>query len=90
MTPRERADRAKQLLEDPVLASAFSDVREQIVQKLEGMPVSDVEAQHSLTITLQVLKQLKTQLARYTDEIVLDNARAKHESWIQRARQRLT
>ena len=90
MTPREKADRAKLLLEDPVFNHVFSDIRDQIVMKLEVCPVSDVEAQHDLTLTLQLLKQLKTQLARYTEEIVLDNAKARQESWLKRARQSLT
>ena len=90
MTPRERADRARQILDDPVFAHVFTDIREQLVAKLESCPVSDVEAQHDLTITLQLLKQLKTQLARYCDEIVLDNAKARQDSWIKRARQSLS
>lgn len=90
MTPREKADRAKLLLEDPVFNHVFSDIRDQIVMKLEACPVSDVEAQHDLTLTLQLLKQLKTQLARYTEEIVIDNARARQESWLKRAKQSLT
>ena len=90
MTPREKADRARQILDDPVFAHVMNDIREQLVAKLEICPISDVEAQHDLTITLQLLKQLKTQLARYCDEIVLDNAKARQDSWIKRARQTLT
>ncbi len=90
MTPRERADRAKQILDDPVFAHVFTDIREQLVAKLEMCPVGDVEAQHDLTLTLQLLKQLRTQLARYCDEIVLDNAKARQESWLRRAKQSLT
>ena len=87
MTPREKAERAKALLEDPVFNHVFADIREQIVLKLESIPVTDVDAQHDLTITLQLLKQLTTQLSRYTDEIVLDNAKSKHETWLQKTRQ---
>ena len=90
MTPREKADRAKQLLDDPVFNHVFADLREQIVMKLEGCGVSDVDSQHEFTITLQLLKQVRTQLARYCDEIVLDNAKARQDSWIKRARQSLT
>ena len=89
MTPLEKAERAKQVLNDPVFAHVFNDLRESLVLKLEACPVSNVEAQHDLTITLQLLKLLKTQLTRYTDEIVVDNARQKHESWIAKARQRI-
>ncbi len=90
MTPREKADRSRQILDDPVFAHVMNDIRDQLVAKLESCPISDVDAQHDLTITLQLLKQLKTQLARYCDEIVLDNAKARQDSWIKRARQTLT
>lgn len=90
MTPREKAERAKAVLDDPIFAHVFNDIREQIVAKLESIPVTDVDAQHDLTITLQLLKQLKTQLSRYTDEIVLDNAKSKHETWLKKARQTLS
>ena len=90
MTPREKADRARQILDDPVFSHVMNDIRDQLVAKLESCPISDVDAQHDLTITLQLLKQLKTQLARYCDEIVLDNAKARQDSWIKRARQTLT
>lgn len=89
MTPREKAERAKAVLEDPVFNHVFTDIREQIITKLEQIPVTDVDAQHDLTITLQLLKQLKTQLSRYTDEIVLDNAKSKHDTWLKKARQTL-
>ena len=90
MTPREKADRARQILDDPVFAHVMQDIREQLVAKIEACPISDVDAQHDLTITLQLLKQLRTQLARYCDEIVLDNAKARQESWLRRAKQSLT
>jgi hypothetical protein len=86
MTPRERADRAQQLLNDPVFIKAMSDIREQIVAKIEHIAVSDVEAQHDLAISLQLLKQLRLQLSRYSEEIVIDNAVARNATWLQRAK----
>ena len=87
MTPREKADRAKQILEDPVFRAMFEEMRENIVSKLEQLPVSDVEAQHDLTITLQLLKMLKTKLLRYTEEILVDNAAARQQTWLKKARE---
>jgi hypothetical protein len=46
MTPLERADRAKQLLSDPLLKEAFSDIRMRLVGQLEQTVLSDVETQH--------------------------------------------
>ena len=90
MTPREKADRARLMLDDPVFNHVVQDIREHLVAKLESCPISDVDAQHDLPITLQLLKQIKTQLARYCDEIVLDNAKAREQSWLRRAKQTLT
>ena len=90
MTPREKADRAKQLLDDPVFNAAIADVREHLVARIEASAAGDIDDQHTLSLSLQILKTIKLQLARYTDEIVLDNAAVRHESWIQRAKQRLT
>jgi hypothetical protein len=90
MTPRDRADRAQQILNDEVFKHAFRDIRETIVGKLESCGVGDIDAQHELTVSLQLLKQLKTQLARYAEEIMIDEAKAKQDSWMAKARQRFT
>lgn len=89
MSPREKADKAKQLLADPIFDEIFHDIRDLIVGKLESVAVSDVEAQHDLTITLQLLKQIRSQLSRYADDLVLETARARHDSFIERARKKL-
>lgn len=87
MTPRERADRAEHILKDEVFQQMFSDIREGFVAKLETVPVGDIDTQHEIALSLQILKQLKTQLTRYTQEIVVDNAAQRHESWIRRMKQ---
>ena len=90
MTPREKADRAQRMLDDPLFKQVFSDIRESLVAKLESCGVGDIDAQHELTVSLQLLMRLKTQLSRYSEQILLDEAKQKHESWIQRATRTFT
>jgi predicted metal-dependent HD superfamily phosphohydrolase len=89
MTPLERADRAKQLLEDAVLQAAFHDIRMQLVAKLEQVPFGDIDTQHEIALTLQLLKRLREQLALYANEVAVDKAKKKHESFVTRMRERL-
>ena len=84
MTPRERADRAQQLLNDPVLLQAMADVRENLVRKIEGVAEFDPDADHQLAMTLRILKMLRLQLSRYSEEIVMDNAKERNQSWLRR------
>lgn len=86
MTPREKADRAKQILEDPVFNQALADVRERFVQKIEANADFDPEADHAICMALRNLKATRLQLLRYTDEIVLDNAVERNASWMRRAK----
>ena len=86
MTPRERADRAEQILNDDVFKHAFRDLRESLVDKIESCVVGDVDSQHEIAVTLQLLKQLRTQLMRYSEEILIDKATEKQENWLRKAR----
>lgn len=89
MTPREKADRASQILSDPVFKHVFLDIREDLVAKLETLPMGDVETQHEVSLMLQLLKQVRTRLERY----VSDQKKVEHDerqvSFIDRMRQKI-
>lgn len=88
MTPLEIADRAEQLLQDPVLAKAFQDIRENLVKQLENLPMGDIDTQHEISLTLQVLKQVKQTLSSYVGEKTLAEHRKKQDSFIEKIRER--
>jgi len=90
MTPSERADRAKQLLNDPVLKGAFSDLRDKLVMQLEASVVSDVETQHEIALMLQLLKRIQSQLLSYQQDGAIDKHKEKQDSFLRRMRQSLT
>lgn len=87
MTPIERAERAKQLLEDVVLREAFKAIRDQLVAKLESSPMGDVDTHHEVALSLQLLRRINVELERFADAIAVDKAREKHENWLDRMRQ---
>ena len=89
MTPLERAERAKQLLDDPVFVAAMDDVRMRLVAQLEQTAIGDIDTHHQAALALQMLKSIKDQIARYAAEIEIDNHRQKQDSFMHRMRERL-
>ena len=89
MTPNEKADASRRILAEPVITAAFADIRMRLVAKLEQAPIGDVDTQHEIALTLQLLKQLRTQLERYVQGQAVDKARDKHDTFIEKMRQRI-
>jgi hypothetical protein len=89
MTPIERADEAKRVLDNPVMAQVFNDIRMGLVNRLESVPIGDIDTQHEIALTLQLLKKLKDQLQTYVNDVKVDQHREKQENFIQRMRQRI-
>ena len=90
MSPREKSDRARQILADPVFREAMRDIRERVVAKLEAVPVTDHEAEHELVLTLQLLQRIPARFQAYADELVLEKHNEQQAAFIQRARQKLS
>lgn len=88
MTPRDRADRAKQILDDPVFTEALKSIRERIVSKLETVPVSDHDTEHELVLTLQLLQRIPAQFKAYTDELLIEEHKEQQNSFMDRMRQK--
>lgn len=88
MTPLERADEAEQVLKNPVLTKAFEDIREGLVKRLESSPMGDVDTQHEIALTLQVLKQVKQTLVSYIGEKTIVEHRKKQDSFIDKIREK--
>jgi hypothetical protein len=88
MTPLERSARAKELLENPVLKEAFAGIKTDIIAKLESIALEDFQLQHELTLTLQLLKQLRNRLDRFVDDGKIEQKKIEQQNWIEKARQR--
>lgn len=89
MTPRERADRAQQLLDDDVMKQVFTDIRMKLVGQLECVAIGDIDTQHEIALTLQLLKKLRDQLQQYVNEHKVDEHKRRQDGFIDRMRQRI-
>jgi hypothetical protein len=89
MTPREKAERAKQLIEDPMVRHVLDDIRMGLVQQLEASPIGDVDTHHEVALMLQLLARIKPTLLKYSQQGEIDAQKLKHESFVSRTRQKL-
>ena len=88
MTPFEKADKARQLLDDAMFQAVLADIRARLVGKLEASAIGDVDAHHQAALMLQLLRQIPELLKQYTDEHEMQKQREAQDSWIASARQR--
>lgn len=89
MTPIDRAERAKTLLQDELLKQAFADIKTRLVAQLEATAIHDIETQHEITLMLQLLKRVRTQLETYVGEGAIEAHKVRQESFLERVRQKL-
>lgn len=89
MTPREKADRAKQMLEDPLFRGVLNDVRMGLLEQLELCPMGDVDTQHEIALSLQLWRRIPDQLRRYADELTVEKHKESQDSFIRQLRQKI-
>lgn len=87
MTPLEKADRAREMLESEIFKAAFADIRARIVENMEGSDVEDQRAHHEYVLSLKALKNLKVQFQRYIDESSLEKYRNNQDEYVRRMKQ---
>ncbi len=88
MTPTERAERAKQILEDPLFNSVLKEVREAFVTRLETAQI-DQKGAFNAALALQTLRAIRGLLQSYVDEMAVVKHRASQDDFASRMKQRL-
>lgn len=61
---RERGQKADKLLNDPMFAECFSDVRDVLIEAWEQAPIRDKEGAHELKLMLKLLGDVRAILER--------------------------
>lgn len=89
MTPAEKAEAAKLVLESPIMKSAIADIREGLVVKLENIPTDDREGATHIKNMLQALKLIQVQLQKYLEAQLLIKQREKDRAFVEKTRERL-
>ena len=67
-----KANDAKILLENPILKSAFADVREMLVQAIEDNPVTNETQRDKIMLSLQLLRSVKEQIEKHVQDGQID------------------
>lgn len=65
--PAIRAKDAIQLLENAVLKDAFKDIETSLINILKSVAITNHEMQHEVTLMLQLLGRLETQIKSYAE-----------------------
>lgn len=86
MTPREKAERAEQLLNDPAMKSVFVDIRDDLVSKLEHVGLADTETQKDIVFMLQLLKGFQGKLSKYVQDETVAKHKVEQDRFIEETR----
>jgi hypothetical protein len=87
MTPLERADRAKEMVESPIFKAAFDDIGADLVAKLVSSPREDVAQHHEITLSLQALNSLRVQFQRYMSDAAIAKHNERQDDYMRRIRE---
>lgn len=88
MTPIERAEEAKRILNSPVFRQALEDVRMGIVASMEASPMTEEHLHSQLVVSLQVLKSVKTRIEKHLNDAAVEQHRAKQDTFVSKIRER--
>lgn len=88
MTPFEKADEAKRLIQNPVLNEALDAIKASLVAKLEQVPIGDLDTQHEVALMLQLLRRVKDQLHQFLNEYAVEEHKQKQATFLERMRRR--
>lgn len=86
MTPREKAERAKQYLDDEFAQVVHAELREMLVSELERE--ADIDRQIEIVKRLQLHRQQRQVYERYADQLTVDKHKIEQETFMERIRQR--
>jgi hypothetical protein len=60
------------------------------VTRLESLPIGDIDTQHEIALMLQLLKQVRTKLEMYGQDVVVEKSKQRHTDFIQRVKRSIT
>ena len=87
MTPREKAEKTKQHLDDELAKEVHADLREMLVAELEKEP--DLDRQLEIVKRLQLHRQQRQIYERYAAQLLVDTHKATEQTFMEQIRERL-
>ncbi len=58
---------ANRILGDPVFQKAFAGIESALIERMKSVPMADIDTQHELILSLQLLGNLKKQFTTAVD-----------------------
>lgn len=77
MDPITRGYQAQELLSNQVLKESIEGIRNHYITLMENVAIGDVDTQHNLVLSLQVLKEIRRQLERIVRDGQLEESKQK-------------
>lgn len=77
MDPLVRAERARQLLDDPLLKEAFALVESDLIRKQKSASLDDVTAHHIIGMSLALLGSVRAQFEKMMADGEIEQSRRK-------------
>lgn len=87
MNVMDRADRAKELLENQAFREVQAEVRSELIAAIEAVPVTDLERMREMVLALQVHNRHRKKLERWIADGKVEQKRLDEKNWIERTRQ---
>ena len=81
MTPKEKADQARTMLESPVFKEMLEDVERVFVRKLKDADLSNDRKTALLVMALQLLDQFPSRLRKFVADGEFEELRLKRERY---------
>lgn len=87
MNAFEKADRAKELLENLTYKAVQAEIRNELIAAIEMVPVTDFERLQELALSLQVHNRLKKKLERWVDDGKVEQKKLDDTNYREKLRQ---
>ncbi len=88
MNALERADRAKELLENRTFREVQAEIRNELIAAVELVPITDVERMQEMVLALQVHNRHRKKLERWIADGKVEQKKLDQENWMERTRKR--
>lgn len=87
MNALERADRAKELLENQTFREVQAEIRSELIAAIEAVPVTDFERMQEMVLALQVHNRHKKKLEKWIADGKVEQSKLNDLNYRERIRE---
>ena len=87
MDALERADRAKELLENQTFREVQAEIRNELIAAIEAVPVTDFERMQEMVLALQIHNRHRKKLERWIADGKVEQSKLNSDNYRDKMRQ---